>query len=70
MCAYSTRARPGAPVSMPVRWEDLDEDLRGRFTIRTAPRHRERRGDPWARYDGSRRALGAEHLRRLSSRRR
>ena len=36
---YAVRARPGAPVSMPIRWSELDDpDLRpDRWTIRTAP---------------------------------
>lgn len=36
---YSTRARPGAPVSMPIAWDELDDpQLRpDRWTIRTAP---------------------------------
>jgi bifunctional non-homologous end joining protein LigD len=33
-CAYSLRPRPGAPVSTPVDWEELDEDLEpGDFRI-------------------------------------
>jgi bifunctional non-homologous end joining protein LigD len=36
---YSTRPRPGAPVSMPIGWHELDDpDLRpDRWTLRTAP---------------------------------
>jgi bifunctional non-homologous end joining protein LigD len=46
---YTVRAKPGAPVSTPLAWEELDEDGFDprRFTIRTVP---ERVGgdDPWA----------------------
>ncbi len=35
--AYSPRARPGVPVSFPVRWEDLDAVKPGDFTVLTAP---------------------------------
>ncbi len=36
--AYSPRIRPGAPVSFPVAWEELDEVQPGDFTVHTAPR--------------------------------
>jgi DNA ligase D-like protein (predicted polymerase) len=36
VAAYSPRARPGVPVSLPVRWEDLDEVRPGDATVRTA----------------------------------
>jgi bifunctional non-homologous end joining protein LigD len=38
VAAYSTRARPGAPVSTPLRWDELDH-VRGSdaFTVRTLP---------------------------------
>jgi bifunctional non-homologous end joining protein LigD len=36
--AYSPRIRPGAPVSFPVAWDDLDRVVPGDFTIHSAPR--------------------------------
>lgn len=47
-CAYSPRAKPGAPVSMPLRWDDLGKVFPTDFTIRTAYDHVQRRGDLWA----------------------
>ncbi len=48
--AYSTRARPAAPVSMPVAWEEVTESLRrDQFTVANAADHMARRtADPWA----------------------
>ncbi|MEO7234419.1 MAG: ATP-dependent DNA ligase [Lapillicoccus sp.] len=37
IAAYSPRVRPGAPVSFPVRWEDLDAVSPQDFTIHTVP---------------------------------
>ena len=47
---YSTRARAGAPVAMPIAWEELSPSLDpASFNINTVPgRLRERRADPWA----------------------
>jgi DNA ligase D-like protein (predicted polymerase) len=45
--AYSPRVRPGAPVSFPVAWEDLDAVSPRDFTVRTAPDLLGDR-DPWA----------------------
>jgi bifunctional non-homologous end joining protein LigD len=36
--AYSPRIRPGAPVSFPVAWEELDSVQPRDFTVHTAPR--------------------------------
>ncbi|WP_433791466.1 DNA polymerase domain-containing protein [Actinoplanes sp. CA-252034] len=44
---YSPRIRPGAPVSFPVAWSDLDQVAPADFTIRTAPGLLGD-GDPWA----------------------
>jgi bifunctional non-homologous end joining protein LigD len=49
----SPRARAGAPVSMPIGWEDLRGSLDpGRYTIRTALDELERRR-AWANYERS-----------------
>jgi bifunctional non-homologous end joining protein LigD len=47
---FSARPAPGAPVSVPLRWEELDDpDLRpDRWTIRTVIDRVEREGDPLA----------------------
>ena len=48
---YSTRARSGAPVSVPISWSDLGA-LRNadRYTLRNLPARLERlHGDPWER---------------------
>ncbi|WP_424936412.1 MULTISPECIES: non-homologous end-joining DNA ligase [Bacteria] len=46
--AYSPRALPGATVSTPIAWEELDDLDPHRFTVRTIPRRLEEVGDPWA----------------------
>ena len=68
VCAYSPRARSGAPVSMPVRWEELSEDVRSRFTIRnTYDRLKHLRKDPWQHYEAARIALTRAMLQKFSS---
>ena len=48
--AYSVRARPGATVSTPIEWSELDTSLDPRdFTIETVPDRVARLGDIWAR---------------------
>ena len=46
--AFSPRPKPGAPVSMPLRWDELDEVYPTDFTILTAPARIAELGDPWA----------------------
>jgi bifunctional non-homologous end joining protein LigD len=61
VAAYSTRARPGAPVSTPVTWEELDAVRAGsQFTITTVERRLAKlAADPWARYTTLRQSLPA-----------
>ena len=47
---YSARPAPGAPVSVPITWEELDDpELRpDRWTIRDLPERLAAAGDPFA----------------------
>jgi bifunctional non-homologous end joining protein LigD len=51
--AYSPRPLPGAPVSMPVSWEQLSEVGPGDFTISTVPATLAADGDAWAGIDAA-----------------
>lgn len=46
--AWSVRAYPEAPVSMPFRWDELDAVSPRRWTIADAPDRLRVGGDPWA----------------------
>jgi bifunctional non-homologous end joining protein LigD len=49
VAAYSPRVRPGATVSFPVAWDDLDDVRPADFTVHTAPGLLAAMGaDPWA----------------------
>ena len=46
--AYSVRGLPGAPVSMPLKWDQLpDISSAADFNIRVVPEHVMRNGDAW-----------------------
>jgi bifunctional non-homologous end joining protein LigD len=46
---YATRARPGAPVSMPVAWDELGPGIGpAQFTVANAPARLDATPDPWA----------------------
>jgi bifunctional non-homologous end joining protein LigD len=47
-CAYSPRAKPGATVSMPLRWDEVGKVKATDFTLDTVPQLVAERGDAWA----------------------
>jgi DNA ligase D len=49
--AWSVRARPGAQVSAPVTWDELDAIHPDELTIATVPDRVAASGDPWAAID-------------------
>jgi bifunctional non-homologous end joining protein LigD len=51
ICPFSTRARPGAPVAVPLAWSELKAGLRpDGFGLYEARSRALRRRDPWAGY--------------------
>lgn len=67
VASYSLRAREGAPVAMPLRWEDLGKlDSGAAFDIHSAMARLKRlRSDPWAAFTTTRQSL-AKAARDLS----
>jgi bifunctional non-homologous end joining protein LigD len=61
VASYSLRARPGAPVAMPLRWDDLGRVKSGQaFHIRNVPvRLARSKSDPWKGYDKVKQSLDA-----------
>ena len=59
VASFSLRARAGAPVSMPLRWEDLGKlDSGAAWTLRNAPARLKRlQAHPWGDYTRLRQSL-------------
>jgi len=64
---YSTRRRPGAPVSAPLSWKELDDGVRSDgFPVRVmVERLRSLRRDPWSGFEGARRRITAAMRRKV-----
>jgi bifunctional non-homologous end joining protein LigD len=64
--AYSSRSRPGAPVSTPLAWEELDGDVRGdTYTIENLPERLASLGaDPWREMAAVKQSITAAMKRR------
>jgi DNA ligase D-like protein (predicted polymerase) len=67
VAAYSLRARAGLPVSMPIEWDALADDVRGTFFNwrNSADVVAARSRDPWADYDSARQRINAVLAKRL-----
>lgn len=64
IASYSTRARPGAPIAVPVSWEEVNESLTpNRYTVENL---RRRLGalqdDPWQCFEDARRPITKKML--------
>lgn len=59
---YSTRAKPQAPVAVPLAWEELSGEMRSdRYNVRNIyERLRALKHDPWEDFDRGRRAITAK----------
>ena len=70
VAAYSSRAKPGATVSVPIAWEELTASLHSdSFTIENVPaRLRKLKRDPWAEMAKTKQTLTAAMLKHLSAR--
>jgi len=64
---YSTRARPGAPVSAPIAWDELEDGVRGdSFTVANLPARLQRlKQNPWKDFGAVKQSLTAPMKRRL-----
>ena len=66
VCPYSTRARTGAPVSMPILWKELTPQLRSTaFYIGNTPDRIASIPDPWADFERARTPLTSSILGKL-----
>jgi bifunctional non-homologous end joining protein LigD len=60
VASYSLRARPGAPVAMPLSWSELDGLKRGdAYTLKNVPGLLKGRRDPWAGFDSVKQDLSS-----------
>jgi bifunctional non-homologous end joining protein LigD len=69
VAAYSTRARPGAPVSAPVHWDELPGlSGSGHYTVENLPgRLASLRKDPWAALSSLRQSITRGMMKKLGS---
>ena len=68
VASYSTRARAGAPVAMPLRWEELAKvTAADEFTVENVPRRLSRLSrDPWEGFFQVRQSITAKAMKLLS----
>jgi bifunctional non-homologous end joining protein LigD len=68
IAAYSTRARPGAPISVPLTWDELRTSLKpAELTVTTLPARLGRlSADPWKGYWAARQRLTQRRQRAVA----
>ena len=68
VAAYSTRVRRGAPVSVPLAWDELSPQLRSdHCTLSNLPRRLQQLDmDPWLDYVSGRQTITRSMLARLT----
>jgi bifunctional non-homologous end joining protein LigD len=64
VAAFSTRARAGAPVSMPVSWSEIARK-RPEYTVANARTRLSRRSDPWREYWDCRQRVSERSFRAI-----
>ncbi|HEX7719849.1 MAG TPA: hypothetical protein VF389_08585, partial [Woeseiaceae bacterium] len=64
IASYSTRARKGAPVAVPIRWDELNPSLTSnRYNVVSVRRRLAAlQADPWQGFEETRRALTRKML--------
>jgi DNA primase len=68
VAAFSTRARPGLPVSVPLAWEELDARAPPAHSAASVPRRLAAEGrDPWSAYPRTRQRLEAAVLQAVGA---
>lgn len=67
IASYSTRARPGAPVAVPVSWDEVNESLTpNRYTLENLRRRLGAlKDDPWREFEDARRPITAKMLTKV-----
>jgi bifunctional non-homologous end joining protein LigD len=66
VAVLSSRARPGAPISMPIHWKEVKATLSpARYTVRTGPGLL-KKSQPWIDYEKSARSL-SDAIRKVLS---
>jgi bifunctional non-homologous end joining protein LigD len=55
VCSYSTRARSGAPLAVPIEWDELEHGVRpDQFTLKNFEASLSAFEDPWSSFDDAR----------------
>ncbi len=64
---YSTRARPHAPIALPIGWNDLTTDIRfDHFNVQTVSTRLKRlKSDPWEGFFNTRQSISARMLSKV-----